>query len=213
MIENFVLKAEGITKYFNRGVFIFKNIDLTIKNKSAIALTGYNGSGKSTFLKIAAGVLRPSGGKLTFEIENKNTDTTHLYKHISYVAPYLNLYEEFTALEHLEVMSNIRNSTYSKDDALAILERLNILKSANQPINTFSSGMKQRVKFALALLNNPDILFLDEPGTNLDNEGLTTVKELIVDHIASGGAAVIASNDKRETDFCESELNISNFKK
>jgi ABC-type multidrug transport system ATPase subunit len=73
--------------------------------------------------------------------------------------------------------------------------------------------MKQRIKFALALQNKPEILYLDEPGTNLDNEGLQTVKTIIKEHIDNGGATIIASNDTRETDFCNSELQISDYKK
>lgn len=211
-MNEFELNATGISKYFNRGAFIFKNVDLTLNNASAVALTGYNGSGKSTFLKIIAGVLKPSRGEVSFKIDNQAIPIESIYKHISLVAPYLNLYEEFSSFEIMELIAKIRNTPYSKEKATKLLDKLNILRAANQPINTYSSGMKQRVKFALALQNEPKILFLDEPGTNLDNEGLEIIKQYIKGHIAEGGAAIIASNDTRETDFCDFELNISNFK-
>lgn len=211
-MDKFKLEAKGISKYFNRGAFIFKNIDLSIENNSAIALTGYNGSGKSTFLKIIAGVLKPSKGAISLTINGDKIQNTEIYRHISLVAPYLNVYEEFTSFEILEIMANIRGIDYKKDKSKALLEQLNIIRAANQPINTYSSGMKQRLKFALALQNNPEILFLDEPGTNLDNDGLEIVKEFIVNHVNSGGAAIIASNDKRETDFCNFELRINDYK-
>lgn len=211
-MKEFELKATGISKYFNRGVFIFKDVELVIRNKTAVALTGYNGSGKSTFLKIIAGVLKPSRGEVSLTIDKQNIPVESIYKHISLVAPYLNLYEEFTSFEIMELIAKIRNIPYTKEKATTLLDKLNILRAANQPINTYSSGMKQRVKFAIALQNEPEILFLDEPGTNLDNEGLEIIKQYIQEHIADGGAAIIASNDTRETDFCNFELNISDFK-
>lgn len=212
-MKEFQFTANKISKYFNRGVFIFKNVDLNIENNSAIALTGYNGSGKSTFLKIIAGVLRPSRGEINLSVEGKKIPNDSIYRHISLVAPYLNIYEEFSALEILEKMAKIRGIEITKKDSLALLDKLNILRAANQPINTYSSGMKQRIKFALALQNKPEILYLDEPGTNLDNEGLQTVKSIIKEHIDNGGATIIASNDTRETDFCNSELKINDYKK
>ncbi len=200
---DFKYEISELSKYFLRKHFIFKNMSLSFTNGDVIAITGANGSGKSTLLKVLTGVLSHSSGKLEVTREDKNISIHDFRDDIALVSPYLNLYEEFTPNEHFKISADLRgiNADYSLLDEQ--LNRFRLKAHKNAPIKNFSSGMKQRMKFILALQNNPTVLFLDEPTSNLDIEGIESVNKIIQEHSAKGGAVVIATNEDREKSLCK----------
>lgn len=201
MIE-FNYKISELSKYFLRKHFIFRNMSLSFTNGDVIAITGANGSGKSTLLKVMTGVLSHSSGKLEVTRNNKNISIQDFRDDIALVSPYLNLYEEFTPLEHFKISADLRGIATDIDLLDKLLNRFRLNTHKNAPIKNFSSGMKQRMKFVLALQNNPTILFLDEPTSNLDIEGIESVNNIIREHSTNGGAVVIATNEDREKSLC-----------
>ncbi|MGA2295912.1 MAG: ABC transporter ATP-binding protein, partial [FCB group bacterium] len=205
---NFKLTGNDLSKSFTRNKNIFSGINLALSNGETIAVTGPNGSGKTTLLKILSGVLRPTKGNVEFKIDEKIIEKTNYYKHLGYVSPYLNLYEEFTPLEHLKIFSKIRGNTFNYDKGLEHLKMFKLEKKRNEPIRTFSSGMKQRFKYILALQNDFEIFFLDEPMTNLDADGIAVVTELIKVNQSKNGATIIATNDDREKELCQKIIAI-----
>jgi heme exporter protein A len=210
-MNEFNLNAINITKYFVRNRFIFKNVSLSINNSEIVGLIGENGSGKSTLLRIIAGVLSPSSGVLDFTVNNKKLHHTEYNKYFSYVAPYLNLYDEFSPDEHYKVTAELRGLKYDKQKLDEMLRYFKLYKHKLSQIKGFSSGMKQRMKFITALQITPEILFLDEPTTNLDQDGINKINNIITDHSQKGGAVVIATNEDRERALCTKIYNISEF--
>ena len=202
---------EGVGKRF-RYEWIFRDISMTFDSGKIYALLGSNGSGKSTLMKILSGHLSPSKGHISFQVNDKTQDEDNIFKHISYAAPYIELIEELTLTEMIQF--HIKFKPLSK--SLKINDLINILgfeKSQNKEIRYFSSGMKQRLKLALAICSDSPILLLDEPTTNLDAQGIAWYRQLI-SRFTEGGArlTIVASNIEHDYDFCEEKINIEDYK-
>ncbi len=191
--------------------WIFRDVNLFFEPYQSYAIVGSNGSGKSTLLKLLAGIELPSHGKVFFNKEGKNIDDSDVFKHVAYVAPYLELIEEFTLAEIIDFHFKMKNIEMKLDNALEIL---GLEKSKNKPIQFFSSGMKQRVKLFLAIYSNTPILFLDEPTVNLDQQGCQWYLQLIQQFVGKK-LIIISSNEPKEYPFCSSEnvINILDYKK
>jgi len=208
MIE-FNINGQKLSKIFIRNQYIFRDIDLTLTKGSRLGIIGSNGSGKSTMLKILTAVLRPSSGNIIYRFAGNIIKPEHYSAHYGFVSPYLMLYEEFSPLEHIKVNCRLRNLEYNEQKAKDDLEKVNLSKKHSEPIRTFSSGMKQRMKYVLALMHNPEVLFLDEPTTNLDEDGIEIVHNIIEHHTSQGGALAIATNDEREKLWCNEFIKIA----
>ena len=207
-MNDFHLNIKAVAKSFRMHNFLFRDMSFDMTNSAVTALTGKNGSGKSTMLKICAGLLKPTEGIVELSLNGELLKKEQFNRHFGFVAPYLNLYDEFTPLELLKITADMRGLKNNDEINQNRLEQFGILKYKKRVISEFSSGMKQRMKFILALQHNPEILFLDEPSTNLDSEGIAVAEEMVKNHVASGGALLIATNDEREKSWCENEINI-----
>jgi heme exporter protein A len=173
-----------------------------------LAITGWNGSGKSTLLRIIAGLVRPSLGKVEMFTEDEPIPKEARRKFLGMVAPALALYDELTALENMEFFSKVRGIAYDRKSCLNMMERVGLTENGNKTCRNYSSGMKQRLKLVQALLHNPPLLLLDEPGCNLDSNGMKIVEDIILEHRQSG-MTVIASNEKREVAYADRAINLS----
>ncbi|MEK7263038.1 MAG: ABC transporter ATP-binding protein [Bacteroidota bacterium] len=199
--------AQNLFKRFGRRV-IFQNIVFELSNGDSIAFTGKNGSGKSTLVKICAGVLSPTSGTIELTIDGKIISADKYFQYIGFVAPYLQLYDEFSPIENLHFFSTIRGLKISVKEKEELLKRVNLFHRKDDYVRTFSSGMKQRMKFAFALLHNPPILILDEPTTNLDAEGSTMVFQ-IMEEQKKKGILLLATNTQSEQEHCEKIISLS----
>lgn len=199
--------ANELSKEFNRRP-VFREISFSLNSSSSLAITGKNGAGKSTLVKIIAGVLSSTQGTITYAI-NGNTTPVEQFKHtIGFVSPYLNLYDEFTALENLSILSRIRSRVSQNEQYLKeLLENLAIWHRRDDFVGTYSSGMKQRMKYAFALLHQPTVLILDEPTSNLDVDGIENVRHIIEEQKRKG-VLIIATNDADEAAWCQQEIRL-----
>lgn len=204
---NLSVNAEGIEKRYNRRK-IFSNINFTLHEKESMAITGRNGSGKSTLLKIIAGVLSPTKGDISLSVENKDIPMHDWFTRIGFVAPYLRMYEEFTAAENLRLFSKIRGLSFSENAMLELLRRVNLFDRRNDYVRTYSSGMKQRLKYVFALIHEPPVLLLDEPLSNLDDEGIATVRQIISGQ-KDKGILIIATNEKQDAELCKEIIDLN----
>ncbi len=200
---------EDIGRRFNQE-WIFKKINYRFVQGQSYAILGPNGSGKSTFLQVLAGNLSPSKGKVTYSYQDKIVDVEKVYSHLALAAPYLELIEEFTLLELLNFHFKFKRMEKGWD-IQKIVQLLQLEKSANKEIRYFSSGMKQRVKLALSCCTDAPILMLDEPTSNLDNQGVEWYLELIKT-FASKKLLLICSNQIHEHDFCNHQFNVLDYK-
>jgi len=201
------ITADGIEKRYNRRK-IFSNINFNLRENDSLAITGRNGSGKSTLLKIISGALSPTEGEISLTIENKNVAASDRFTLVGFVAPYLQLYDEFTALENLRLFRRIRGIRTSDETMLALLRRVNLFDRRNDFVRTYSSGMKQRLKYAFALLHEPPVLLLDEPASNLDDEGIATVRQIIEEQ-KKKGILIIATNEQHDAELCQQTIDLN----
>jgi heme exporter protein A len=198
------LQAEGIQKTFNRRK-IFSGIQFAVRETDSLSITGRNGSGKSTLMKIIAGVLSPTSGSLTIRVGEGEVSPAERHRYVGFVSPYLQLYDEFTGVENLELFCEVRGI---EADIHGLLQKVNLHARKNDLLRTYSSGMRQRLKYAFALLHRPPVLLLDEPTSNLDSEGKETVHAIIEEQKRSG-IVVIATNDEEDRALCNHEIHLA----
>lgn len=205
------IHLSAAAKRFNQE-WIFSNLDFSFATGHHYALIGNNGSGKSTLLQIIAGYIGLTKGQINWENGMGETiDAAKIYQEISIAAPYLELVEELTALEQIAFHQQFK-SIQPALTPIQILEKIGLEKATNKQIRNFSSGMKQRLKLALAIFDQAPILLLDEPCSNLDKEGIQTYQTLIHDY-AMHKLIIVASNDTEEYHFCDQQLALTDFKK
>ncbi|RZK20134.1 MAG: ABC transporter ATP-binding protein [Pedobacter sp.] len=202
------IALNNIGRRFNKE-WIFRNLSTEFISGNSYAILGPNGSGKSTLLSVLTGSLTPSEGQISFS-DTQDIPVEDIYKHISLAAPYLELVETFTLKEIINFHFKFKNFADGVD-ANSLVSILGLEKSANKEIKYFSSGMKQRTKLALACCSDSPILFLDEPTSNLDVQGINWYKELI-EKFTKDRLTVIGSNQIQEYDFCKEMIQIADFK-
>ncbi|MCE3283021.1 MAG: ATP-binding cassette protein, partial [Chitinophagaceae bacterium] len=155
---------EKAGKRFNRD-WIFRHLDYHFEQGKKYAITGPNGSGKSTLLQVIAGSANLTEGNAAYHVDGNAIENDHVYKYSAIVAPYLDLVEEMSATEFLRFHAVFKRLVIPVEE---ILEILGLGNAASKQLRNFSSGMKQRIKLAQAVFSDVPVLFLDEPGTNLD---------------------------------------------
>lgn len=203
------IETNGMGKRYRRE-WILRQADLQLLPGHAYAITGPNGAGKSTLLRLLSGHLTPSKGSIRFFDAQSEIPTAEAYRHISYAAPYIELIEELTLRESLQFHRQFRpflNGMTDKD----IIELLAFRKAEDKQIRHFSSGMKQRLKLALALCSDASAVLLDEPTTNLDRQGMDWYHNL-VKTMRGNRLLIVASNVEEDLRFCEERIDILAFK-
>jgi ABC-type multidrug transport system ATPase subunit len=205
----FTIQVQNASKRFHHE-WIFKNLNLDLSLGDSIAITGGNGSGKSTLLKCLSGAIPLTSGAIQYQSGATQIAEEQWFRSLALATPYLELPEEFTLSEVLSFHFKFKNPLQNRSNA-EILGILGLEKHKSKTISQFSSGMKQRVKLALAIFSEVPFLLLDEPTTNLDKQGVTWYLELI-QQFTSNRIVVICSNDPREYDFCEKKIAMEDFK-
>ncbi len=199
-----------LTKIFGRRL-VFEKINYKFASGSIYGLAGSNGSGKSTLSKIIAGVISATRGNVVHKLNGKQIIKEKLHDHVGFVSPYLVLYDEFTAEENLKHFAKIRGIHYDAEHNNLLLKTFGLYKRRKDLLKGYSSGMLQRMKFVFALQHHPQLLLLDEPTSNLDNEGKETVYEVIKKY-QKENLVIIASNEDNDLAICNNILSIENFK-
>jgi len=206
---NFKITLEDIGRRFNRE-WIFRGLNFNFISGKTYAILGPNGSGKSTLFQVLNGSLSPSAGKINYSSEHKIVEPSDVYRYLAIAAPYLELIEEFTLAEVVDFHFKFKPYTAGMDSN-KIIQLLSMEDSRDKLIRYFSSGMKQRLKLALAFCSDTPMLLLDEPTSNLDSSGVewyfNLIKKFTLDRLT-----VICSNQVHEYSFCDERLNITNYK-
>jgi heme exporter protein A len=209
-MSNYSLEVNQLTKYFGRRL-IFSNLNFRFENKGIYGISGPNGSGKSTLVKILAGIIGANKGEVKHFLDGKEIVPEKIHNHIGFVSPYLVLYEEFSAEENLLMFAKIRGVEYDKKRVDYLFEKFLLLKRKDDLVKTYSSGMKQRLKFIFALMHSPQLIILDEPTSNLDDEGKNSVYEIIREE-GKKNIVLVASNEKNDLELCEKTIFLENYK-
>lgn len=193
------LKITKLTRRFGHRS-VFRDIDFECGPGTSVCITGPNGSGKSTLLKIIAGLLAPSSGNITFSIDEKETTAETKRRSVRLVSPEMNLYDELTGSENLRFLSSISGVPVSQEKIGTILNSVGLGERGDDFFGEYSSGMKQRLKLASALMSDPPLLLLDEPSSNLDHDGREFVYRVMQEQ-KSRGILVYATNEQDEQRF------------
>ncbi len=202
------ISLHNVGRRFNKE-WIFKKISYNFEAGKRYAILGPNGSGKSTLLSILMGNLTTSEGTIKYN-DIKEVNIEDVFQKISFAAPYLDLVEEFTLQE--TIAFHFQFKAYADGmNASEVMTLLGLEKSQDKALKYFSSGMKQRTKLVLACCAATPILILDEPTSNLDEQGVEWYLQLI-DKFARDRMVVVGSNQIHEYDFCDYRLNISDYK-
>ena len=196
-------------KRFNRE-WIFRLADLQFESSIAYAITGPNGSGKSTLLQSIGGMLQLSEGSIKYENAKGELRSEEIYQTVSFCAPYLDVIEEMNLVEFLEFHQQFK-SFLPGLDAQKVISILGLEAASQKLIRNYSSGMKQRVKLAQAILSDTSVVLLDEPCSNLDAAGIALYHSLI-EKYCKDRLVIVSSNDEVEYKFCEKRISITDFK-
>lgn len=196
-------------KRYNRD-WIFRHLNFNFEAGTNYAVTGSNGSGKSTLLQALSGAISFNEGSCKWEINGKAIKPENIYQYISICAPYLEVVEEMTLPEFFNFHTNFK--PFAKNVSINdIIEETGLHLAHNKKISEFSSGMKQRVKLAQCILSDTPLVLLDEPCTNLDQQGIALYHHLIQKY-CKGRLVIVSSNDKEEYSFCQKIINIQDYK-
>jgi len=152
-----------------------------------------------------------SEGSISYRSAQKEVIQENIFSYLSIAAPYLDLFEEFTLEESIEFQKKFK-SYYKDMDGKQIIDILQLEKAAGKQLKYFSSGMKQRVRLALAILSKTPILLLDEPTSNLDRKGIDWYQQLIQQYSDERLIIVCSNQQEQEYIFCDKQLNIEDYK-
>jgi heme ABC exporter ATP-binding subunit CcmA len=201
--------ARDLTKAYDNQA-VFSNLSFEVGPGEIVVVAGRNGSGKSTLLRLLAGLIQPTGGRVEAVLDGRPLERQQWQKVVGYLAPEASPYLELTPLENLEVMARIRGAGDARMLAQSLLDRVALEVDRQAPAATLSTGQRQRLKLALALLGPPRILLLDEPTSNLDADGRKLVANLIEDS-RKQGPVVIATNDPEDLKLGERRLDLDDL--
>jgi ABC-type multidrug transport system ATPase subunit len=203
------IQVENLGKRFNRE-WIFKKLTYTFEEGNTYAIVGPNGSGKSTLLQVLWGQVPQSSGKMVYRIGDKIIPQEDVFQYLSIAAPYMDLIDEFTLEEMLKFHFKFKKVRNGKSIS-ELIELTELMSSKDKQISHFSSGMRQRLKLALAFYSDSSFVFLDEPTTNLDKKSIDWyLKNLAA--LPEKTLLFIASNQEHEYPPSARKLDIQRYK-
>lgn len=198
----YIIETKKLNKVYKKQ-YVNKNISLLVPENSIYGLLGPNGAGKSTLLKMLTGMINPTSGEILY---NKKTWSRNILLEIGALIEQPPIYENLTARENLKVRTLLYNLPQSRIDE--VLEIVQLTNTGNKKAGKFSMGMKQRLGIAIALLNNPKLLILDEPTNGLDPIGIGELRELIKSFPQKGITVILASHILSEVEQVADHIGI-----
>ena len=189
-----MIKVTNLTHYYNKDKAL-ENINLEIKSGEFIAIIGESGSGKSTLLSVLSTLLKPTSGDIVYEgINYKDIKNIDVFRknNIGFIFQFHYLINYLSVKENI----NLANEKASKEEIFDLLKLLGIENLIDKYPNEISGGQRQRVAIARALINNPKIIFADEPTGNLDSKNSLNVFELFKTFANKGTTIIVATHDK-----------------
>lgn len=199
--------GEQITQIFNRRS-VLKDLSFDVQSGESLVLIGPNGSGKTTLVRIICHLLRPSGGRVRFFRNGRELPPEQAHPYLGLVGPYLQLYNNLTALENYRFFAKIRGLPVDLQKFRRLMGKLGLAGRELDELRTYSSGMLQRMKYVCALLHDPQILILDEPTSNLDEEG-TQIVHGIIQEQKRDKILILATNEPGEFHFGDKQIHVA----
>ena len=209
------IEIKNLNKEYNN-ILAVKNINFTINKGSIVGLLGPNGCGKTTTIGMMLGLIKPTSGTVFINgqnIENENNRTKILEK-VNFISPYVELPKKLTVEENLKVYGKLYGVNNLQDKISDLMEQLNLFEFKKRKTGELSSGQKNRVSLAKALINEPEILFLDEPTASLDPDVGDYIRTYIESFASKKGTTILlASHNMNEVErLCKEVMMMKNGK-
>lgn len=201
-MNEIILETKNLCKAFKKQEAV-KDISISVQKNSIYGLLGPNGAGKSTLLKMVTGMLRPSSGEILFDGNKWSRKDLREIGSLIESAP---LYENLTAKENLKVRTTVLGLPNSRIEE--VLHIVDLEGTGKKRAGQFSMGMKQRLGIAIALLNNPKLLILDEPTNGLDPFGIQELRELICSFPKKDITVILSSHMLSEVEQIADHIGI-----
>ena len=177
---------------------LFSGLDLSLSPGTFVQLTGPNGSGKTSLLRILCGLLAPAEGNVSWQGANIRSLAEDYFTAVTYLGHRPGVKDELSALENLRISNALNGVEVSQEDALAALQRMGLAGRESLPARFLSEGQRRRVALARLLVCNTQLWLLDEVMTSLDKGAVELVRSLIEEHLNRGGIAIVATHQELE---------------
>ena len=195
MPDHPALESEGITKSY--GYFpALRGIDLRVTQGASVTLFGRNGAGKTTFLKIASTLTRPTVGSLRVLGMDIGDEPEAARRQIGFLSHTTSVYRDLTPVENLRFFAKLYGVDSSDHRIHDLLDRVGLGRRRNDPVRAFSRGLHQRVGLARVMIHNPALLLLDEPYTGLDAHAVDVLNGMLDDAVADGRTVIMTTHDR-----------------
>jgi len=197
MSDKLALQAEDIRKTFGHFTAL-AGVTLNIERGEFLALFGRNGAGKTTFLKIAATLVRHTHGKLRIEGIDTTEDPERARRHIGFLSHNTYLYRDLTPIENLRFFARLYGLNDADRRIESLLDRVGLRRRISDPVRAFSRGMHQRLGIARVMLHDPSLILLDEPYTGLDANAVDTLNDMLDEAAAAGKTIILTTHDMEQ---------------
>ena len=194
-----IIQTHKLTRRFG-GLVAVNEVDFSLERGEIRGLIGPNGSGKSTLLRIIAGLLASTAGSVVLSVSGSQADAVTRRRFMRLVSPDMDLYGELTGLENLRFLSEVSGDRKSRNAVEGVLQSVGLGERGDDFVREYSSGMKQRLKLAAALMSDPAVLLLDEPCSSLDDDGREIVYHAMSEQ-KNRGILIYATNELDEQRF------------
>ena len=210
-MNELVIEINNLNKKY-KNILAVKNINFKINKGTIVGLLGPNGSGKSTTIGMILGLIKPSSGTVIINGQNIEKYRTHLLEKMNFISPYVELPKKLTVEENLEVYGRLYGVKNLKDKISDLMKKLNLTEFRKRKTGELSSGQKNRISLAKALVNDPEILLLDEPTASLDPDVGDYIRGYIENYASNNGATILlASHNMNEVErLCHEVLMMKN---
>lgn len=190
---DFALTTSKLCKHYGKNQ-ILDNVTMSVPSKSIYGLIGENGAGKTTLFRILAGLSQPSSGTFSIMQSASFRDLSRTRRKIGFMIEMPALYPDMTVLQNLFIQQIQYDGYKDASKAVGVLQTVGLDMQQNKKAGHLSLGMKQRLALAIALLNNPEMLILDEPINGLDPMGIVEIRELLLSLNQNNGITIIISS-------------------
>ena len=210
-MDTVAIEINNLTKQFKNTLAV-KNINFKINKGKIIGLLGPNGCGKTTTMGMMLGLIKPSSGSIIINHKNIENNRTSLLEKMNFISPYIELPKKLTVEENLKVYGRLYGVKNLKEKIYTLMEKLNLIELRLRKTGELSSGQKNRVSLAKALINDPEILLLDEPTASLDPDVSDYIRSFIEDFALNKGATILlASHNMNEVErLCHEVMMMKN---